>query len=678
MKQSIRFVLLTFLVVGVQMMLMAQENCYETQRRKGIQLYNQGDYTAAYKNFEAAKSCTDLPTRNDLNAWMEKCRITVNVSTRELTFNPFGGEEKCVEVTTNARSFNLSEAPDWCTMIQDGKMLYLSCEDNFTTELREARITVTAGGKTTYFDISQASGELNVVLDPDSLVFNNQGETKLVTVTTNASDWRVESVPEWIVAVKDGDSLSVTSSANALPSSREAMLMLFVYDELFPISVMQMGADTMISVMQKEIIVSSETDTTAVEVTTNVSRWKAETTESWIMVECEKDRLVVVTAANPSVFSRHGKVKISAGSQSQDLEVHQYAHVSSFEMPVSELSDESESTKESIMVTSVPSNLRVYIDDSISRITPFSYHVDYEHHSLLVGFERREYLFNDKQSDITFTPGLRFAEITFSSPKIIGLKSGYVSANHLGAYAHFQMSRPVVKDFADGGEGMRGYRFTLGPVYQPIQYVGVYAGVGLAVCEGSPKIGFGYEAGVMGFYQNVTLSMGFHSTTLNAAMKETSFVFGIGGYLKRYYDKEKGYCTSDSRRWWSLNYVARPAQNGKGVMFGDLGSDNVRTYLKAMYLQPEVNTKNVEGTIGVVFTPVGSIIDLCMGVGANVNINGSKAMPSLEAEMGTILNLWRIPVTIMLHESSLLNNRHLYVDFGVGFHLGKFNQSSYK
>ena len=44
-------------------------------------------------------------------------------------------------------------------------------------------------------------------------------------------------------------------------------------------------------------------------------------------------------------------------------------------------------------------------------------------------------------------------------------------------------------------------------------------------------------------------------------------------------------------------------------------------------------------------------------------------------ELGAILNVWRFPITVMLHESDLLGDRHLYVDFGIGFHLGEFKKS---
>ena len=85
--KTIRILLISSLVLCLQIILQAQSNCYETQRQKGIQLYNLGEYSAAYKNFEAAKFCTDLPANNDLASWMSKCIIVVKLSVENLDFD---------------------------------------------------------------------------------------------------------------------------------------------------------------------------------------------------------------------------------------------------------------------------------------------------------------------------------------------------------------------------------------------------------------------------------------------------------------------------------------------------------------------------------------------------------------------------------------------------------------
>ena len=256
-------------------------------------------------------------------------------------------------------------------------------------------------------------------------------------------------------------------------------------------------------------------------------------------------------------------------------------------MPESELKESADVGGESITVSSYPSELVVFIDDSIKKTTPFEYFIDYEHHSMAVGFENRDFLFNEKQKDIVFEPGLRFASITFDK---LGLMTGYINAKGFGAYSHFATTTPLVKEFASDSPKADGYHFLVGPVYSPIQYAGVYAGVGVGIHEGPvvkglPKFGLDYEFGVMGMFKNAMVTMGYrisdYSTPGNNN-KDNAFIIGVGGYLKRYYDDRfpagQRYCVSDSRRWWSLNYMSRPATGSKGAMISDIGKGKVRTY----------------------------------------------------------------------------------------------------
>lgn len=685
--KTIRFLLVGLTLLCFQTLLMAQSNCYETQRMKGIQLYNQGDYTAAYKNFEAAKYCADLPSNNDLDSWLEKCVIVVKLSARRLVFNATGGEDQCVEVSTNAKSFRVGAAPDWCIISQQGKVLHVSCKDNFDVASRETKISIVSGGKTAFLEIAQKSADLEMDFDPGTVVFSSQEETQKVVVVTNASGWIVETVPSWLISDRREDTLLLVCSRNASAIMREAEVVIQASGEQFELPVRQLPGDTVIDAGKKDVVFASDVCTEKIHVISNMAGWRAETSDYWLGVSQQNDSVMVVAQENPSLFSRHGSIRIISGSRHCDVAVHQAPHVSNFTMPESELKSVEASSKDSIMVRSYPSELVVYIDDSIARTTPFACHVDFEHHSLLVGFERLEYLFNEKQQDIMVEPGLRFAQITFTAPKNIGLRTGFVSANNFGAFFHFQASRPVVKEQLSDTITPNGYHFFAGPVYSPIPYLGLYAGVGCGIYEGTPsgylgglpKIGFDFEAGVMGFFKNATVSMGFRTSQWNYNERRTTFVLGVGGYLKRYYDPNLGYCCSDSRRWWSLNYMTRPAQNGKGVMFADLGKAKSRAYIKALYLQPTDSIKSVDANIGVVFTPVNGIIDLCLGVGAAVNVKGlDKKFQGVSVELGTIINLWRFPITVMLHESDLIGDRHLFVDFGFGFHFGEFNRCSYK
>lgn len=680
----IRYILFASLMVAFQS-LSAQVNCYETTRKKGIDLYNKGDFQTAAKNFEAAKFCPDLPSNNDLDSWLEKCVIVVKLSTKRVEFEAEYAEEQVVEVTTKAKTFKVSAAPQWCTITQQGKLLIVNCEDNLQVSPREANITITAAGKSAVLEIFQAAADVEVEFVPESLVFSSLIETQKVTVYSNEPNWTIDTVPTWLTAERNEDTLVLTCEKNTLSNFRESEVMILVANELFSLPISQAPGDTVLKIDKNELVLMEGSSKEGLRVSCNMAGWKAYSADEWIEVSRKNDSIKLSIMENPSAFSRHGKVTVTCGTRRCELTVHQSPHVTPFIMPESELNAVSSLESETVMVNSIPSELVVYVDDSIKMITPFAVPVDFEHHSLLVGFERHEYLFNEDQRDITFKPGLRFASITFTAPKNIGVRTGFVTAKGFGAYSHFQASRPMVKEFVSDSINVDGYHFMFGPVYCPIKYAGLYAGIGIGIHEGPtndgvPNVGLDYEAGVMGFFKNVTLSMGFRNSHFgfNQGDNRTTFVIGVGGYLKRYYDSKLGYCVSDSRRWWSVNYMTRPVTNSKGVMFGDLGKQKVRSYLKAMYTQPNDTTQYADASFGLLFTPVNGIIDFCLGAGAGVNINEISNVPTLEVETGFIINIWRFPLTVMLHESDLLENRHLFVDFGVGFHFGQFTRSSYK
>ena len=677
------FVLFCFFAVICQS-LSAQEHCYETTRQKGIDLYNKGNYQAAAKNFKAAKFCDDLPSDNDLDLWLDKCVVDVRLSAKRLEFEASFSDEQEIEVFTKAKSFKVSKAPSWCTIIQQDKTLQVSCEDNEEVSPRETKVTITAAGKTATLVIYQASADLDVAFDPDSVWFSSQVETIKVAVWSNVPDWAVESKPAWVMAERKEDTLQLVCDRNTSSEVREGEVMVQALDEFFPLKVGQMPGDTVLHVNKKDLVFEESKSRETLSVQCNMKGWEVESDDSWVEVERNMDSIRVSVAANTSVFSRHGRVVVTCGSRRYDVAIHQRPRVSVTMMPESELKGITYSEKESIMVTSSPTGLVVYIDDTLKKDTPFSLPVDYEHHSMQVGFERREFIFNENQQDVVFNPGLRFAQITFTAPKNIGLRTGFVSANDFGAFSHFQASRPLVKEYVSDTINPDGYHFMVGPVYRPFEYIGAYAGLGVGIHEGRtangmPNLGLDWEAGIMGFFMNATVSMGIRCSKFGFNSKRTTFVFGIGGYLKRYYDVKKGYCSSDSRRWWSLNYMTRPVVNGKGLMFGDIGKSKVRFYLKAMYVQPDELSKKADASFGLVFTPVNGIIDFMLGAGAGTALTMESFNPTVEAETGFILNLWRFPLTVMLHESDLLNDdRHLYVDFGIGCHLGEFKRSSYK
>ena len=290
--------LLLLLIVAVSQNALAQANCYERTRQKGIDLYNKGDYQAAAKNFEAAKFCGDLPDDNDLDSWLDKCVVNVKLSVKRLEFEAIFNEEQTVEVTTKAKTFKVSKAPSWCTITQQGKMLTVYCDDNVVVAPREAKITVSAAGKTAVLEIYQAAAEVELDLRPESVDFSSQSETRKVAVRSNVKEWSIDTTPEWLTVERKGDTLLLTSEKNASSAYRESELMIMIAEELFPLPVRQIPGDTVLTINKKEVVLPESYSEERVLVTCNMAGWQVEPLSDWIEVTKRNDSIKVSAASS--------------------------------------------------------------------------------------------------------------------------------------------------------------------------------------------------------------------------------------------------------------------------------------------------------------------------------------------------------------------------------------------
>lgn len=674
------------------LMLKAQDySRYNIFHEEAVNLMAQGKLLEAKTKLETIKkTCKGaIPPDNDLDALILKC-IVITPSTRYLQFESQDSEEQCVAVTNNMGQFKASSNSDWCHVSKNKtkNYIYIACDDNLMPKDRLATITLNSEGKIVTISVVQLGGDVKLIVQPDVVNFPKESHSEKIFVYSNAETWNVDSLPNWIEAQRGTDTLTLVASANEKAMQRETTLFVVARERRMPVSVFQAGSDTLISVSCDELVFPNEENTQSFSVISNLAGWQVQSSDEWIEAWADHDTVRVMTHQNLSVFSRHGQVRVSAGKRSVDVLVHQRPYISERPILKSELDDTSNNDADAIHVASFPAGIKVTVfndDHSVSSVnfTPFDMPIDYMHYTLQAGFEKKEAFLNDTQQDIVFEPGLRFATFTWSPTAAIGMMSGFVGSRSWGAYSHFQVNTPFVSDFVSGGRWLSGYNITFGPVFQPkkFPYVGAYVGVGMGGYVGEPHIGLDFEGGFMGFYKNFMISMGFHTSRLSSSVSTTSFMIGLGGYLKRYYDSELGYCASDSRRWTSVNYVFRPKENGKGFMVGDIGNRKVRVYFKGMYLQPEMSdslsVKNLEAGLGVLFTPVNGLIDLCVGASAAVNLSGlEERFQGIGIELGTVLNVWRIPLTVFLHEVDLFGERHLCVDFGIGFHFGKFGKAN--
>ena len=625
-----------------------------------------------------------IPKDNDLNHQIALC-TTITFSDSQMLFEARGKQSQVITVRTNSETYTVKSESQWCKVSKKGNGIVVYCIDNTGPNPRSAKVFVTADFKTSSFSVSQQGGQLEFYLHPNELSFSNMGDKAEVSVVTNAPSWHMDSVPYWMEYEKMDSTLVLRCAQNNGTQPRETTVYVVAADEFFPLVVRQAQSDTLVAVDKEalEFPESASEDRLTLKGNVRLDNVQLSVSDPWIDVATSSEFIYVHVQQNESVISRHGWVSIGCGTKLCKVPVHQNAALLQAPVLVPEIDEDQESVnKDFITIKSWPSHLKVVMRDDYgtakAQYTPFDVPVDFGHYFFTLGKEPKN-LFANKKQEVYFKPGFRFAVFTWAPKAAIGMMSGFVGSGSWGAYGHFQANTPIVTSFDNGGNVLSGYNLTLGPVYCPQQfpYIGLYAGVGAGAYLGEPHYGIDYEAGVMGLYRHLTLTMGFHTSRVSSSVKNTSFTVGLGGYLKRYYDEELGYCSSDSRRWASLNYVFRPAEDGKGLMVGDIGSGLARAYVKAMYISSDsLEMKCLEGGAGIVFTPMSGIIDLCLGVSARANIvEKEEPFQGVGAELGAIINVWRFPITVMMHESDLFGDRRLFVDFGIGFHLGSFSKS---
>lgn len=146
-----------------------------------------------------------------------------------IQFEASGNEDVVLTVSTDADSWSYT-APDWVTAKKEGKTLTVNAKDNATGGSRAGRIEITAGtAKAVVINVSQkipAEGADNVLsVDPSGdIAFEATGNQDVVlTVSTDAASWECDA-PDWVIANKEGNKLTVNAKDNDTAGSRAGRL----------------------------------------------------------------------------------------------------------------------------------------------------------------------------------------------------------------------------------------------------------------------------------------------------------------------------------------------------------------------------------------------------------------------------------------------------------------------
>ena len=612
--------------------------------------------------------------------------LTLYLSMDSLYFGPTQTRDSIL-VTTNNIEWNFKDAPRWVSLYKRSNVLYITCLENRLHESREANVTVYTGDISTTLHIVQEEGKTVLKSDFNSIVFGADRDSVIRRIETNVTGWDITTDSDWINAYEQGDTLVVTCEENIMPVSRHGNITVRAYDQKKSFEVSQQSRVTKLMIPNEDIVIEKDGGTMAVPVGQIKGNWTCNSNETWITVSRSDDAVILDCNKNEGV-DRRGSFFVNTSTKSYQFYVTQ--------------NGVAEDVRE-VKIDAKPTWSRIYVDGKYVGRTPQMMPVDDSIHLVKLGRETRSYVFNEQNGNIMFNTGLRYMQLTMSG-ETMGLMSGFIGSKRWGGYNHFQIN---LNNWDAKPTDTKGplYIMSLGPSYEILPWMSVYAGIGLGcsndtlrtVAEGvtpdykhSPKeisIGYELEAGLMFYYRRAFATVGVQYNDVGIH-KNVDFHAGLGMYFNRYYDPKYGYCSIRSREWWSVNFVHNPARNGYGFMFNDVGKHSVRWYFKAMAEfnkvdDPTIDTTQKEVakidefaplvTTGVTLNLMPGYIDFMVGAGYQiVDVKGFTGK-GIQAEVGFVMNIWRIPLTVMMRCSELeKDTRYLTVDFGIGFSFGEY------
>lgn len=158
----------------------------------------------------------------------EEMQETLEVTpSSDITFNATRNDARVLTVNTNAASWKV-EATEWILTSVKGNSLTVNVKDNVLLESRSGSLVISAGNaEDVIIGVSQnelTGDEWAISVTPmDPIVFSSSVTEAVLTVETNVAEWTHE-VPEWVNAVKDGNTLTLTATDNTTGVDRSGFV----------------------------------------------------------------------------------------------------------------------------------------------------------------------------------------------------------------------------------------------------------------------------------------------------------------------------------------------------------------------------------------------------------------------------------------------------------------------
>lgn len=151
---------------------------------------------------------------------------TLSLSTTAVTIPNAGGEAQAITVTTNQTKWNAISNAEWLKTTVSGNTLTIVATPNQGGADRAAEVLIVAGSTNEKVSVIQSAADIILEVSPENVVVTNAGETKLVSVKSNATTWTLEvdeAASAWIKRVVFKDFIQLEIAPNT-GDAREAKI----------------------------------------------------------------------------------------------------------------------------------------------------------------------------------------------------------------------------------------------------------------------------------------------------------------------------------------------------------------------------------------------------------------------------------------------------------------------
>ena len=242
--------------------------------------------------------------------------LTISPTTNWNSIAPGGGATRTINVTTNLPNYTVYR-PTWLTFAWVSGGFSLTAQANPNTTARTGTVTVTGGGITRSFNVSQLGVPANLTISPTTNwnnIASGGGATRIINVTTNLPNYTVYS-PTWLTLAWVSGGFSLTAQANPNTTARTGTVTVTGGGLTRSFNVSQLGAPA-------HLTISPATDWTnipaagavrTINVTTNLQRYYV-FSPSWMNLTFGANGFTLAAQQNPNVSVRTGAVIVSTTS----------------------------------------------------------------------------------------------------------------------------------------------------------------------------------------------------------------------------------------------------------------------------------------------------------------------------------------------------------------------------